>query len=207
MAETVEVIGLPASVIEVVGPSGPPGPAGAPGPAGIGVGPKPAPNRWVPVWPVVQAANGQALAAGTIYASRTYLAGPVKAAAFDVSSPVAGGIGRLAVYDDGGYPFPGALLAQSADLACSTPGMKEAAFTISAPGYYWIAVQNTGPGSVNISASRTVNPFSPGMSVPNSTSFVQSSLTLTGQGATVPNPWPAGQGADAYPIPFLVQGA
>lgn len=199
------------------GPQGNTGPQGAastvPGPTGpIGVGGgfefRASPNRWAPNVPQVVGSAVATTNAGTAYAMRIRTAVNIQAIACEVSTAVATGLMKIAIYDDTGL-YPGNRLWVSADLPTTTVGLKTA--TISpqiTPGVYWIVVQNTGPISVAMRATNYQNPWHPGAINPTPVStLIVSGYALTGQGTTPPNPWPANGGTDSINVVTVLQGA
>ena len=112
-----------------------------------------APGRWSTSYPMPVVASVITTASGTLYVARFRSVVSIDAIAFTVSSAAATGVIRIVIYDDAAWPYPGARVFLSADLACATTGLKQVTIPGGLPpGTYWVGVHNPGP--VNVAAAR-----------------------------------------------------
>jgi len=168
---------------------------------------RPAPDRWMPMYPLPLGATGNSVPPGRMVAARIRIGTNVKTISAEVSTAAASSYMRVAVYDDSAYPYPGALITQSADISCTTTGLKDFAVNLT-PGFYWLAAMNTSPtNTFTLRGTTQANPWHPGSVVPYSVNLLlPQAYMLTGMGTTVPSPWPTNGGTDTGAIVFLLQG-
>jgi len=144
-------------------------------------------NLWVPIWPFANLST-VTLAPGQIRVARVIMGQACKTVQVEVTTLAATTFVRVAVYADSGGTQPGALLAQTADIDVSTAGTKSAALAIPA-GPCWIAMQNKS--TTNTPTMRQIvgsDPYLPGVDTP--TQSIANAWQNTGQGTTLPDPFP-----------------
>lgn len=168
-----------------------------------------APGRWSTSYPMPVVASVITTASGTLYVARFRSVVSIDAIAFTVSSAAATGVIRIVIYDDAAWPYPGARVFLSADLACATTGLKQVTIPGGLPpGTYWVGVHNPGPVNVAVRGTNYGDPWHPGqltltdLGAANSTAYA-----LSGQGATTPTTWPAAAGIDTAVTVIQMRGA
>lgn len=158
------------------------------GPIADGVAP--GSTLWSPIfaWPAVSTG---ALAAGVLRVTRTYITVTTVAIAFEVSTLGTTNVVAVAYRD--GFMQPGTEWGESAQIDCSTTGLKTATLSIGTPGFYWIGLQNVGSASVTLRTAQGINPMLNGGSVPPAPITLANLINawnVTGQGASIPGTFP-----------------
>jgi len=70
------------------------------------------------------------------------------------STGVANGKARLGIYSDDGDVYPSSLQLQSAELDCSTSGLKEDIISISLDaGLYWLVINSTADANISVNGA------------------------------------------------------
>ena len=143
---------------------------------------------WQPMFPYGSLSTNN-INAGGIKLTRVVLRNSVKDVIVEVTTLGTGAIFRVGVWADTSMA-PGALVTQSGDMSGAATGMITGTLgsTVTA-GTYWIGIQNTGSTGVTFRATGGHNPFLPGQDTPTSASQNNSWL-VSGQGSTLPNPFP-----------------
>lgn len=165
-------------------------------------------DRWLPVWPMPQGTASQAIGLGTIYAVRVRLGRAIKSINYFTVGGTASTL-RLVVYDDSAYPYPGALLFASSDVATSPFGSRNTAVDLPA-GIYWFGLHNVHlTATPTVRATTMMNLLSPGFSTLTDVAANMncSCIYTSGHGSVSPTTWPAGSGTEAPAPVFQVQGA
>jgi len=169
----------------------------------------PAPGRFSPLWGTPSSEVSQFyMAAGVIVAARMKAGVTFDQISVYVESvqDVSASI-EVAIYDDGQYPYPGALLT-STQFADVTDATQYDFAATQSPGTYWLAVQNIGTTDITMRSTLAFNPYSPGVRLFSSFGMGESNAEmLYGQGSSVPSLWPTGAGFDGPSCLFVIRGA
>lgn len=141
---------------------------------------------WGSLWPYTSLGT-QNLGVGLLRATRTTLLQAISQVQFEVTTANAAASVRVLVYAD--TPTgPGALIAQSDPIDCSTTGAKLVALALN-PGSYWFAVHNLGTASTAMRSVLGMNPFLIGTDQPGNNA-THNCWQVPNQGTTVKDPFP-----------------